>query len=579
VIRNGINFPWGNPDSSLTLDPFKKKIPIAKPFHLKLERTDSGFVMSYADLDGKNPVSKEYPGTADIVQVCEKNKMYLGFFAARNAKMTVSNAKLVLREAHTRPGTPYTLKPYDQFFEIESSDGSSSESYALVARSGYSGSLTVVQDEKTALAKAEIKAGEFYTFNTKLVNRMTSFELVFTPAEGPSSGPIKKNITVEKRDYGSGELIASPDGKADGNGTIQNPLDIATAIKFVNPGETIFLRGGNYGNIVIPRLYSGLDRKLKKLSRYKKEKPVVAGFQTFASYWHLYGIESAGSKTYGIWIEGSNNIIEQCVSHDSQNSGFQMDSPVHNVPLRSGNNLYQNCDSYDNVDPTMENADGYAAKTFTGTGNIYRGCISHNNADDGWDFFNNMQDGPIGAIVLENCIAYDNGVTTKGKTAGGAIGNGFKLGGEGQPVAHVIRNSIAFHNKMDGFTCNFNPGSITVEHCTAFDNSRCNYIFRSNPYIKPSGTFVNNISYRTDNGIKINDFIAGSANEYNLFWFGKNDKVKSADFVSLKVPSVYSRDERGGILLGDFLTLKSTSALAKGGKNKSFMGAIPPAKK
>jgi hypothetical protein len=226
----------------------------------------------------------------------------------------------------------------------------------------------------------------------------------------------------------------------------------------------------------------------------------------------------------------------------------------------------------------MENADGFAAKQNIGTGNVYRGCIAHHNADDGWDLFNNVQNGPNGAVLIEKSIAYQNGVTSRGQTGGGAIGNGFKLGGEAQPVAHIIRNSIAFDNKMDGFTCNFNPGAVAVENCTSFDNVRFNYIFRSNPYIKPSGTFRNNISFRTNNGITLKDFVAGRIFEKNLFYYGKNDTVKATDFVSVKVPAAYVRDAQGNIIWNDFLRLTGASILNKAGKNGTYLGALPAVK-
>ncbi len=90
-------------------------------------------------------------------------------------------------------------------------------------------------------------------------------------------------------------------------------------------------------------------------------------------------------------------------------------------------------------------------------------------------------------------MAYNNG------------NNGFKLGGEGREVPHILRNSIAYHNNLDGITDNFNPGELRVENNTSFDNVRFNYILRPSPYKKDGGgnltadgKFKNNVSYRTD---------------------------------------------------------------------------------
>lgn len=580
VSRNGIKYPWGNPGSVLTRRALKYNLPVGKPFKLKLERTDTGFVMTCADIDGGNSQSVIMDGIADIVQVCEKDQMYVGFFAARNAKMVVSNAKLTLSPANTQPGVPHQVNPFPQSFEIESSNGSSSDKYTLMARSAYDGAVQVKQDGIVLAAQAPIKAGEFYQLPTTLSKAVTEFELTFTPTEGPAVSPITKGITVEKRSFPEPKiLIAAPDGKPGGTGRIDAPLDLATAIKFVQPGGTIMLRGGNYGTCIIPRNYSSVPGKLKKLTPYKDEKVIFKGVFSQASYWHFYGLESTASGSFGFRIQGNGNLIERCVAHHNQNTGFQLDPFTKTPALRCSDNLFLNCDAYDNTDPTMENADGFAAKSCIGKGNAYRGCIAHHNADDGWDLFNNVQDGPNEPVLIENCIAYQNGFLTNGKTAGGAIGNGFKLGGESQPVAHIIRNSIAFENKMDGFTCNFNPGALRVENCTAFNNARFNYIFRTNHYITPSGTFRNNLSFRTDNGITIKDFIAGIVLENNLFYNGPNDdRVKETDFLSLQIPASYQRDRKGNIIWGEFLRLIKASPLNRAGTNGTYLGALPGSK-
>lgn len=577
INRNGIFKPWGNPDSTLTRKTIKEAIPISKPFKLKLERTDNSFIVTYSDIDGKETIKEEMKDIADIVQIIEKNKMYVGFFAARNAKMVVSNAKIKLIPANTIPSKPYQPKPFDHNVEFESSDGSSTTDYTLVVRSGYSGKVTITKNDKP-FTSGDLKAGEFTKYQTKLTQENTKFEAIFTPSEGPKIDQIRKTLYVTKRSFKGNILIASPDGKASGKGTLASPVDIPTAIRFIQNGGIIYLREGNYQEINIPRTYSGIEGKIKKIMPYNNEKVVVNGFNLQASYWHIYGIEVAKSKSYGFRIQGSNNIIENCVSHDNQNTGFHMDSYSRIHSLRASNNLYLNCTSYDNIDPAMMNADGFAAKSAIGKGNIYRGCIAHNNADDGWDFFTNVQNGPHEPILIENCIAYGNGKTTKGKTGGGAIGNGFKLGGEGQPVAHIVKNSIAFANNMDGFTCNFNPGAIVLENCTSFNNVRCNYIFRMNPYIKPSGIFRNNISFRTDEIKKVDDFIEGSIKENNIFFYGKNEIVKENDFVTLKIPEKYERDKNGNIIWGDFLRLTKESALNKTGKDNKYIGALPAIK-
>ena len=45
--------------------------------------------------------------------------------------------------------------------------------------------------------------------------------------------------------------------------------------------------------------------------------------------------------------------------------------------------------------------------------------------------------------------------------------NGFKLGGEGVHVPHIIKNSLAFDNGAYGFTSNSNPGVIAQNNISA----------------------------------------------------------------------------------------------------------------
>src|SRR5690606_19950539 len=94
------------------------------------------------------------------------------------------------------------------------------------------------------------------------------------------------------------------------------------------------------------------------------------------------------------------------------------------------------------------------------------------NIDDGWDLYTKAGQGAIGAVILENNITYRNGTLTDG-TVGNGDKNGFKLGGEGIHVPHVVRNNIAFENGAAGFTSNSNPGLI-LEGNISFNNGGAN---------------------------------------------------------------------------------------------------------
>ena len=90
-------------------------------------------------------------------------------------------------------------------------------------------------------------------------------------------------------------------------------------------------------------------------------------------------------------------------------------------------------------------------------------------------FYTKAGTGEIGPVVIDSCIAYENGTLTDG-TVGKGDKNGFKLGGEGIAVPHVIRNSIAFNNGAAGFTSNSNPNVIAINNI-AYNNAKGNLVF------------------------------------------------------------------------------------------------------
>ena len=75
-------------------------------------------------------------------------------------------------------------------------------------------------------------------------------------------------------------------------------------------------------------------------------------------------------------------------------------------------NTILNCTSYSNCDSKQNDADGFAAKLSVGEGNVFDGCMAYNNADDGYDLYAKSTEkyGPIGAVTIQNSVAYSNGL-------------------------------------------------------------------------------------------------------------------------------------------------------------------------
>lgn len=392
------------------------------------------------------------------------------------------------------------------------------------------------------------------------------------------------------------DIYVSPGGSENAPGTLAQPTTLEKALLLVQPGETIFLRGGTYGfsaQITIERTnIGGGARAPKKLFAFAGEHPVLdfssqpygrtsktnnpRGIQLNGHWWHLRGLDVTGSADNGIFIGGNSNVVEQCITRGNRDSGLQI-GRYSSAALREewpAWNLILNCDSYDNYDSPPnrgENADGFACKLTSGPGNMFRGCVARNNIDDGWDLFTKPETGPIAPVVIDQCIAYANGVLSDGTRNEKGDRNGFKLGGSRIAVDHIVTRSIAFRNGKNGFTWNSNAGRIRMVNNFAFDNTRGNFKFDS-----AGPVFFNNLSLWTEPGMGVSDRYGGTSGSptgpSNVFWLKKSPRndsgrvVSAASFQTLEVPEAgFRRRSDGSLDLGRFGALASGSAAIDAG--------------
>jgi pectate disaccharide-lyase len=500
ITREGITHPWGDAGAAIKKQSYQEEVDIRQTpaFRLKLARTNDGFVTAWAPAGSDAWVSKSVP-RAELIAVQKPESYYVGFFASRNAKITVSDATLTTSAANIVVSEPWQPKALPAVVQLASATQSTTAAYQVQARANVDGVFSLRQNEVVIGSDKPVKAGTMYTVATTL-GENNDFSLLFTPANGEA---VRQTFSVAKVNGVNGETIhVAPDAKAEGQGTPASPVDLATAIGRVSPGGKIILAAGNYPRNEIPVSASGSAEKVTSLQA--DGKVVIHGLQVDASYWHIKGIEITGKS---LRIQGSHNLIENVKAYRNDDTGIQISSP-DNVgrPLWASYNRVINSESYGNEDPGKINADGFAVKMRVGEGNRLENCNAHDNIDDGFDLFNKIEDGANGVVVIENSVARNN------------TSNGFKLGGEGQPVAHEIRNSKAIGNHLDGFTDNFNPGALVVSHNVAIDNQRFNFIFRPSPYGDPStqGIFTGNKSVRTQPG-QYNDAVVGNIDETNYF--------------------------------------------------------------
>lgn len=211
-----------------------------------------------------------------------------------------------------------------------------------------------------------------------------------------------------------------------------------------------------------------------------------------------------------------------------------------------------NLDSYRNRDPRKngESADGFACKSGKGDGNVLRNARLWDNVDDGLDLF--MFES---AVTLEEVYAWGNGYNHWNFSPFEGDGNGFKLGITNNPPAnHVIRNSMAFGNFKKGFIDNGNPGSLTFERNTAWNNGDVGFNMRSS-----SSTMKNNIAAANVGNAQVSlvSSVKASGNSWDSKDSWTSSSFKSTDASMMKG----ARGADGRVQGSDFLIPNTGAAI------------------
>ena len=248
---------------------------------------------------------------------------------------------------------------------------------------------------------------------------------------------------------------------------------------------------------------------------------------------------------YGVYArDASHNYYELLRTHDNYETGFQLQGA-------SSNNTVLYLDSYRNRDPRKngESADGFACKEGSGEGNSLRNSRLWDNVDDGLDLF--MFGSPV---TLEEVYAWGNGVNRWGFADFNGDGNGFKLGITGNPPAgHVVRNSVAFANAKKGFIDNGNPGALTVERNTAWNNGDVGFNFRSSTSALNANVAAVNVGSAQASLVST---VKASGNSWQSGTWN-NASFKSVDPATLKGARLAS----GRVAPSDFLVPVSGAAI------------------
>lgn len=568
-------------------------------FRLQIQRNNTGYYLRYLDKDNK--VIKEvryYDLERTSLTQIDKDNIYVGFFASRNARITVSNIDLkTITPADDEKAEEREIQYVYPINTIESPVFSNSADYNLVYYGNADGTLVVKDQNGKKVLNKEFKALTKETVALKLNSGKNTFTINFIPDKEYKPGefklmtsydPVTINHTVEYKTVENNNIYVSPNGKSNAAGTKDAPMDIYTAVKIAAPGQKILIKEGTYNLSSTVKVERGINGTADAMIYMIADpeagsRPVFdfggkcAGMILAGDYWYFQGFDVTRSADAqkGIQVSGNHNILDQIKAYKNGNTGIQISRYLGTDPFNQwpAHNTILNCSSYLNADKGYEDADGFAAKLTVGQGNVFDGCIAAYNADDGWDLFAKVQSGSIGVVTIQNCVAFKNGyiLDENGREINAGNGNGFKMGGDSMPGAHVLKNSVAFANKAKGIDSNSCP-DIKVYSSTTFDNESYNVAFYTNTAVNTAFVADGILSYKVSNKVAEQFKLLGTQNAADVkgvtnYYFDGSKTVnnngkeataswfKSLDTASALKDGGITRNADGTINMNGFLEL------------------------
>ena len=368
---------------------------------------------------------------------------------------------------------------------------------------------TPIESEEELPTMISINETHNLSYNEKL---STFIESSYVHNESFYNYITNDNEYIDNEELVSNAIYVSPIGE--GEGTIDNPCSIYTAVKNVKPGQTIYLRGGNYSlKSTINIKNSGSENNYIRIRNYPNEhvylsssadnvkkyrEYVVFALAEGVSYIKIEGLEIADISTKNVigivaWNGGQSNIIIRNNSiHDLKTSSTNMNDsdaganailllgesyePINNV-LIYGNECYNNSTGWCETISVSSNCENvYVIENYV-----------HDNTNIGIDFYGNAGycdnpalDQPRYCVAALNMVeasvceyADCAGLYVDGardilltnniiKSSQYGIEIGAEELSEGYPVKNImVRNNVMYKNT----TCGLRIGGYDAKNC------------------------------------------------------------------------------------------------------------------
>lgn len=247
----------------------------------------------------------------------------------------------------------------------------------------------------------------------------------------------------------------SPSGSSSGDGSVGRPWDLPTALANtagkVQPGDTVWLRGGTYKGSFRSML-RGTASKPVVVRQYPGERAIIDANGTSVSTWYVggeysvfWGFEITNSYPTRVLssTERRSNVIANYANHTKYINlvvhdggvGFYNESPYYDVEIVG-------CVMYNEGFQRPDRGHGHAIYLRSNTGPVTaRDNILFNQFGYGVHVFTNPGEGQLNNIRLEGNISFNNGTLSTNSTSSNIL-----FGGDAYSTGGVLKDNYTYES-------------------------------------------------------------------------------------------------------------------------------------
>jgi len=250
--------------------------------------------------------------------------------------------------------------------------------------------------------------------------------------------------------------FVSPSGSSSGDGSQSRPWDLPTALANaagkVQPGDTVWLRGGTYKGSFRSML-RGTASQPVVVRQYPGERAIIDANGTSVSTWYVggdysvfWGFELTNSyptRVFSNTTDRRSNVVANYANHTKYINlivhdggvGFYNEAPYYDVEIVG-------CVLYNEGFQRTDRGHGHAIYLRSNTGPVTaRDNIMFNQFGYGVHVFTNPGEGQLNNIRLEGNISFNNGTLSTNSTSSNIL-----FGGDDYSTGGVLKSNYTYES-------------------------------------------------------------------------------------------------------------------------------------